>query len=238
MSTWSLSRHILPVIVLALIIPAASGWTLSSWSVNPSDSGLPPDKAVTASYTMYFDSWMTGTTFENDNSLTMYTDLVDPRWTVTRVEEMDGDKPLKEDLPVRQSQYVRLDGWSLSYSSKQFNVQVQLSGKTPLLNESGTITLVRLQEQTPDAKIVKSSTIEKKVQIIVPTTEPTPEETVPVTINMTPAEYIEITPETTTPAAPSVPSEKVTYSPGPGPALVAGALAGLVVIVRLAGRKK
>lgn len=238
MSTWSLSRHILPVLLLVLLVPTVSGWTLSSWSVNPPDSGLPPDKAVTAAYTMYFDSWMTGTTFENDNSLTMYTDLVDPRWTVTRVEEMEEDKPLKEDLPVRQSQYIRLDGWSLSYSSKHFNVQVQLSGKTPPLNESGTITLVRLQEQTPDAKVVKSSTIEKKVQIVVPTTEPIPEETVPVTINMTPAEYIEITPEPTAPPADAVPAAKVTYSPGPGPALVAGVLTGFVIMVRLAGRKK
>lgn len=223
------------LLFLALVlVPGVSAWTLKSMSINPAVTELPPGTSVTAAYTLQFDSWMSGTTFEKDNSLLMYTDLTSPQWVMKKVEAMDGQDPVTEEIPVRQASQVRLDGWSLSYARKQFDLTVQLTGKTPALNQSATITVVKLQEMAPGAKTVPGSLIKKEILLLVPTPIPTntPAE---VTVNMTPAEIIEVT---LVPAALATPAKKVTYSPGPEPLLVAGILAGLAGIAAAAKRKE
>lgn len=220
------------VIVLAFI-PGVSGWALQNWSVTPAGAELPPGTPVTASYSLYFNSWATGSTFEKDNSLIMYTELADPHWSATKVEPMDDQPDIIEQVPVRQAGQVRFDGWVLSYSRKDFYLNVQLTGKTPALNQTTTIPVVKLQEMTAGAKPISSSVVKKEVVVIVPTQTPvyTP---VVITLNTTPAEIIEVTPE---PALPSTPVKKVTYSPGPDYLLVTGLLAALAMVVAVAKRK-
>lgn len=228
-----LSRLALLIIVALVLVPGVSGWTLRSMSITPAGTELPPGTSVTAVYTLQFNSWMSGTTFDKDNSLVMYTDLTSPQWVVKKIEPMDGQPPITEEIPVRQSSQVRLDGWSLSYSRKQFDLTVQLTGKTPSLNQSANISVIKLQEMAPGAKPIAASLIKKETYIVIPTPVPTytPAE---VTINMTPAEVIEITP---VPAAIATLTPRVTYSPGPEPLLVAGMLAGLAGIVALVRKK-
>ena len=238
MRTWFLFRSILFLTLICLVTPAASAWTLNNWKASPSGAALPPGTEVSQEYSIGFDSWMTGTTFENDNSLTMYTDLSNPHWTVTKREEMDGQDPIVEEIPVKQGSQVKLEGWALTYSRKQFTLLVKLTGKTPALNQTATISLIRLQEVEPGAKVIKSSIIKKEVQVVVPTPEPTIVETIPVTINMTPAEFIEITAEPTVPATAESPAGRQTYAPGPDPVSIAALLAGLVLVVRMGGRKE
>ncbi|NMB78911.1 MAG: hypothetical protein GYA23_07420 [Methanomicrobiales archaeon] len=227
------------VLVMALVIltPAVSGWTMSEWKVTPAGSEMPPGTEVAASCKLHFDSWMTGSTFDNDNSLIMYTDLSNPRWTVTRVEPMENQPAIVEQIPVRQGMQVRLDGWSLSYSSKQFDVEVKLTGTTPALNQSASILLMKLQENGPDAQPVKSSVVRKEVMVVVPTVVPTQPPVTEVTVNLTPAEYIEITPEPT-PVQPPAPARRATYTPGPEAILICAALAGLVLVSGAAGRRQ
>ena len=212
-----------------LTVPAVSGWTMESWSVVPSGTELLPGTQVEAEYSMYFDSWMTGTTFEPDNTLTMFTELEDPAWTVEKVETLEEQEPIVETIPVRQSKQVGLDGWTLSYSSKRFTVVVGLSGTVPERAQTSTVTILRLQELDPDAKTVPGTLIKKEVQVIVPTTVATTVTTPAVTVNLTPSEFIEITPEAqaVTPAA--VAPAKTTYSPGPDAVLILGTLAALAL---------
>jgi hypothetical protein len=228
-----LFRLALLLYLVLVLVPGGSGWTIRSMSITPAVTELPPGTSVTAAYTLQFDSWMSGTTFDKDNSLLMYTDLTSPQWVVKKVEAMDGQPPVTEEIPVRQAAQVRLDGWSLSYSRKQFDLTVQLTGKTPALNQSANISVIKLQEMAPGSKTVAGSLTRKEIHILVPTPLPTytPAE---VTINMTPAEIIEVTP---IPEALATPAKKVTYSPGPEPLLVAGILAGLAVIAAASKRK-
>lgn len=224
----------LALLVLASI-PGACGWTLQNWTVTPAGPELPPGTPVTAAYSIHFDSWMTGSTFDKDNSLNMYTDLASPQWVVTKIEPMDDQPAIIEQVPVRQAAQVRLDGWTLSYVRKRFDISVQLTGKTPALNQSGTISVVKLQEMTPGAKPLAGSLVRKEMLVVIPTPEQTP---VPaaVTINMTPAEIIEVTPEITVPVSPAGPTRKATYSPGPGPLVIAGMLAVLAGITAIRKR--
>jgi hypothetical protein len=214
--------------LLLIFIPGVSGWTLQNWSVTPAGKELLPGTAVAAGYSLHFDSWMTGSTFDKDNSLTMNTDLVNPQWVVRKIETMDDQPPIIEPMPVRQSSQVKIDGWSLSYVRKRFDISVELTGKIPDRSQSGTISIVRIQDVSSGAKPVAGTLVKKEVQVVAITPEPTP---VPaeITINLTPAEIIEVTSEVT-PATTSVPTKKVTYSPGPEPLLVTGLLSMIICI--------
>lgn len=225
------------VLLVLLTVPGVSGWTLQSWSQNPASAELPPGTPVTAEYSLYFDSWMTGSTFENDNSLVMYTGLVNPQWVITKVEPMDDQPAIVEQVPVRQGMQVRLDGWTLSYSRKQFSLNVQLTGTIPAQDQSGTISVVKLQEVDGSAKPVAGTLIKKDVLVFVATPEPSPAPA-EVTINMTPAEVIVITTGQKAPATGLSPTKRTTYSPGPEPVLVAGVFAGLLCLAAVSRRRR
>lgn len=224
------------VLACLLIVPCVSAWTFSGWTGPAGTDTLRPGDPVKAGYTMSFSSYDTGTTFESDDSVVMYTDLADPKWVVIKTETVN-DQPSTSTLVTRQATQVRLDGWSLSFSRKQFYLTVSLAGTVPQLNQSREITLLRLQELDPQAKTVAGTLTKKTGHVAVPTPEPTPEPTV------IPEETVlVITPEQTTvpatPAIPVAPSRKQTYSPGPDPLLVCSLLAGLVLALGIIRRRK
>jgi hypothetical protein len=230
----NLFRSCILLLVMLGGVTTVSAWTLQGWSATVRDSPAQPGTPVSLSYAISFDSWMTGTTFDAQNSLVMYTDLANPQWTVAKTETMDDSTQIVTPISVRQSMQVRLDGWSLSFSRKQFDLTVQLSGTVPALNQSQNISLVRVQEMDPDAKMVSGSQVRKEIPVYVPapatiatTPEPAPQDTI-----------IDVTMEPTAPAVstgttgpvPVTPTRRTTYSPGPDPLLICGMLAGLVVL--------
>jgi len=177
---------------------------------------------------MSFSSFDTGKTFDPDNSLVMYTDLADPHWVVVKTEEVN-EEPLSMRLVDRQSAQVRLDGWDLSFSKKQFTVDVALTGTVPDFDQTGEIVVLRLQELDPEAKTVYGKLIKKTAMVVVPTPVPT---AVPTTA---PEEVVlEITPvPTENPVTKATPVKKQTYAPGPDPLLVCTMLAGGIIIAGL-----
>jgi hypothetical protein len=225
-------RISLIVLAVTFIVPYASAWAFSGWSGPASTAALNPGDPVSAGYTVSFSSYDTGSTFASDNSLVMYTDLSNPLWVATETETVN-DAPLTTDLASRQAAQLRLDGWSLSFSRKQFYITVKLTGTVPLLNQSQEITLLRLQEMDPNANLVKGTQIKKVAQISVPTPEPTAEPTV-----IAEETIVEITSEPLTTVTTVAPTKKRTYSPGPDPLLVCGMLAGLVMVTGCAGRRR
>jgi hypothetical protein len=236
MSTRTLMlRFAFLAILLLLSLPAVSGWTFTNYSATPTGSEITPGTPVKVGFGVHFDSWDSGSTFDKDNSLMLSTDLSNALWTVKKIETIDETQPpVTETLMTRQGAQAKIDGWSLSYVRKRFDISVDLTGTAPALNQSGTITIVKVQEKAPGSKSV-GSFITKEKTLSVPTPVPmAPSETV----TMTPEQVIIVTPETTTQAIPVTPTTKVTYSPGPSPVLVAGLLAGLVILARYAGRNE
>ncbi|MDD1703428.1 MAG: hypothetical protein LUQ31_10655 [Methanoregula sp.] len=216
-------RSGLIALALILFILPVSAWSFSNWAGPANAAELQPGSSVSAGYTMSFSSYDTGSTFDKDDSIVMYTDLSNPQWLVTMTETQN-DEPLTSQLANRQAAQIRLDGWSLSFSRKQFTVNVKLTGTVPALNQSGEILILRLQEQDSGAKTVSGSLVKKTALVIVPTPEPT---IVPAT-QQEPETVIEITPEPVTTVTTSIPTKKQTYAPGPDPLMVCGVLAGLI----------
>jgi len=228
----NLFRACLLLLAVLCGVATVSAWTFQNWSVIPPTTPVQPGTPVSLHYDIHFDSYMTGSTFESSDSLVMYTELANPHWTLATTEILDDGTPIVTSLPDRQSMQARLDGWSLSFVRKRFDLNVQLSGNAPLLNQSQTITLVRVQEMDPDAKPVSGALVKKTLPIAVQAPD-----TTATTLLPTPADtVIEVTMQqaatTATPVpGPVAPTRKQTYSPGPDPVLVCGMLAGLVMLL-------
>lgn len=222
------SRCALVALVFFLIVMPVSAWTFAGWTGPSPGAELQPGSKVSAGYSMSFSSFDTGKTFDPDNSLVMYTDLADPHWVVVKTEEVN-EEPLSMRLVDRQSAQVRLDGWDLSFSKKQFTVDVALTGTVPDFDQTGEIVVLRLQELDPEAKTVYGKLIKKTAMVVVPTPVPT---AVPTTA---PEEVVlEITPvPTENPVTKATPVKKQTYAPGPDPLLVCTMLAGGIIIAGL-----
>jgi hypothetical protein len=225
----NLFRCCILLLVVLYGVTAVSAWTFQNWSATVQTFPAQPGTPVSLHYDIHFDSWMTGTTFDSSDSLVLFTDLANPQWTLTTTETMDDGSQIVTPMPVRQSMQVRLDGWSLSFARKRFDLNVQLNGKVPALNQSQNITLARVQELDPNAKGVYGALVKKDlpvyVQAPVPvatTLVPAPQDTV-IDVTMQPV-------ETTAPQA-IAPTKKQTYSSGPDPLLVCGTLACLVVLL-------
>lgn len=222
------SRCALAALVFFLIVMPVSAWTFSGWTGPSPGAELQPGSKVSAGYSMSFSSFDTGKTFDSDNSLVMYTDLSDPHWVVVKTEDVN-EEPLTTQLADRQSVQVRLDGWDLSFTRKQFTVDVALTGTVPDFDQTGEIVVLRLQELDPEAKTVYGKLVKKTAMVVVPTPVLTavattvPEEVV-----------LEITPvPTENPVTKISPTKKQTYAPGPDPLLVCTMLAGGIIIAGL-----
>jgi hypothetical protein len=228
----NLFRTCLLLLAVLCGVTTASAWTFVNWSATPQASQIQPGTAVSLHYDIHFDSWMTGSTFDSSDSLVMVTDLANPQWTLATTEIMDDGTPIVTSLPDRQSTQVRLDGWLLSFVRKRFDLNVQLNGNVPALNQSANITLVRVQEMDPKAKLVYGTQLKKELPVYVQTPEPTATTPAP----PAPADtVIDVTMQQAATAGTIVPNaitptRKQTYSPGPDPVLVCGMLAGLVVV--------
>lgn len=218
-------RFFLAALVFFLIVMPVSAWTFAGWTGPSPGAELQPGSQVRAGYSLSFSSFETGKTFASDNSLVMYTDLADPHWVVVKTEEVNED-PLTTGLADRQSAQVRLDGWDLSFTRKQFTVDVALTGTVPDYDQTGEVVILRLQELDPEAKTVYGKLIKKTAMVVVPTPVPT---LVPTTA---PEEVVqEITPiPTENPVTKASPTKKQTYAPGPDPLLLCTMLAGGIII--------
>ena len=218
-------RFTLAALVFFLIIMPVSAWTFAGWTGPSEGAELQPGSKVSAGYSMSFSSYDTGKTFDSDNSLVMFTDLSDPHWVVAKTEEVN-EEPLTTRLADRQSAQVRLDGWDLSFSKKQFTVDVALTGTVPDFDQTGEIVVLRLQELDPEAKTEYGKLVKKTAMVVVPTPVPT------AVLTAAPEEIVlEITPvPTENPVTKASPTKKTTYAPGPDTLLVCTVLAGSLFI--------
>jgi hypothetical protein len=216
---------VLLLLALFFCIPEVYGWTFQNWTVMPGQRDLPYDTPVTAQFTLHFDSYMTGSTFGAKDTLSLSTDLSTPHWSIIKTDLMEDQPPVISTIPVNPKSLVRLDGWSLSYSRKRFDLTVTLSGTVPAPDPSGRILLVLVQEQDENGKPLTAGSVKKELSMTVTKTEQTPPGIV--TVSDTP---VVVKKEPSAHPSPEAPPPKQTYSPGPGPLLICCLLALLMYI--------
>jgi len=219
-----------PVLVfflLLVLVQGVSAWAVQDLVIKPGAGPIPPQTPVTVSYTVSFDSWMTGETFPSQNSLDMYTDLENAQWVVTKTDLEEDRPPVTSPFLTKSGVRARIDGWSLSYGRTKFELNVQLKGVAPAVNQTQDKTIIRVQEWASDGQPITATSFSRKYQIKIPT--PTPR-TSPHIQMQTPAETA---PTRNTPQTPVTPTKKQTYSVGPEPLLIFGMLAVPAIVTAM-----
>jgi hypothetical protein len=220
-------RCILGVLLLLMLMQGVSGWTVRNMSVTPGQEPVVPQAPVRVTYSVHFDSFLTGLTFPSKNTLDMYTDLANAQWVVTKTEIAEEQPPVTTPIVEKKGPRVRIDGWILSYARKQFDLNVLLQGVAADVQQPQDTTIIRVSEYTADGKPLSDTSISKKYLIYVPT--PTPE-TPTHALTQTPADIIRTQNTVVTMVTPT---RKQTYTPGPGPLVICGMLSFIVIIIAM-----
>ena len=222
------------VVLLCVAAPAVSAWSVTDITVKPSAGPLAPGTAVTVSFTVRFDAWADGETFDSAHSLDIYTELDNARWSATLVDSDPGDGggPVATTLEPRQAIRYSVDGSTLGGGSERLDLTVRLTGTAP--DAAGTQDKVAFRIRELDADSDEVSGAIHLVKFTVAGTAPVETKTARTTATSRAATTL---PATAAPDAVTTPAAKQTYSPGPGPVAIAGALA-LAGTALSAGKRK
>ena len=152
-------------IVLFLIvgIQIAAGVTVLNPVINPTGD-LTAGTNVSVSFKI--DMTPSGSdTFPKGDTLQIFTDLNNAKWTVTMIR--DG---VEHPVPQEFGRSVYLSGWVLSYpASVQESLRVSLEGSVPSVTRSMNRTIVLVQELDGNNAVIPASIVTRERLIINPT---------------------------------------------------------------------
>lgn len=157
----SLGLGIVLFIIIGIQITAAV--TVSNPVINPTGD-LTAGANVSTSFRV--DMTPSGTdTFPKDNTLQIFTDLNNAKWTVTMIK--DG---VEQPVPQEFGRSVYLSGWVLSYpSSIKQSLRISLEGSVPSVTKSMNKTVVLVQELDGNNAVIPASIITRERLIVNPT---------------------------------------------------------------------
>ena len=142
--------------ILLFCISAASAFSVSSVSIDPSGS-LIPGTPVTVSYKIENSG-----VFPSGDDLQFYTDLESPKWTYTII--VNGVENLR---PSTGGKTLTIVGFELSYkTSDTVAVRATLEGKTPSVTETTDKTIVRIQEMDAQGRPITATKVERIAKVI------------------------------------------------------------------------
>ena len=141
--------------ILLFCISAASAFSVSSVSIDPSGS-LVPATPVTVSFKLDASGFSSG------DDLQMYTDLENPQWTYTII--VNGVENVR---PVMGGRTLTITGFELTYkTTDEVSLRATLEGKAPAVTATGDKTIIRIQEIGTNGVAIASTKVEKTAQVI------------------------------------------------------------------------
>ena len=148
-------------ILLALCVPTAWAFSISSVTITPSGS-LTPGTPVTVAFTVNFASSGTDT-FPSTDTLQLMTNLVKPQWSSTMY--LNGN-PTPQ--PMAGGQTLQLSGWQLDYpaSGYQEYIMFTLEGTAPTVTSTGNQTLLDIVELDTNANPLPGSEVTYSTLVI------------------------------------------------------------------------
>ncbi len=162
-----LKWYLCVLILLIIIIQSVSGAiSVRNMVVNPSGdliSGQVPPKQVSVSYAVNFipDG---GMTFSSSNTLDMFTDLENARWSYSTVLDGNANPPLTDN-----GNSVDINGWVLSYPSRRdLTILVNLTGEVPAVSATGKKTLVKVGVYNGGNEVYPGSAVIREANVILP----------------------------------------------------------------------
>ena len=126
-------------------------------------SGQNPPKQVSVSFKVIFIP-EAGVTFSDSNSLDMFTDLENARWSYSIVLDDIANPPL-----TNTGKSTEINGWILSYPSRRnLAVLVNMTGEVPTVSTTGKKTLVKVGVYNGVNEVYPGSAVIREANIILP----------------------------------------------------------------------
>ena len=159
-----LQRLSLGIVLLLIIgIQIVAAVTVSNPVINPTGD-LTAGANVSTSFKI--DMTPSGSdTFPKANTLQIFTDLNNAKWTVTMIR--DG---VEHPIPQEFGRSVYLSGWILSYPSTiQESLRISLEGTVPSVTKSMNKTIVLVQELDGNNAVIPATIVTNQRLIVNPT---------------------------------------------------------------------
>lgn len=152
---------ILAVVALFFCIPAVSAFTVEGMTIEPSGS-LTPGSQVSVSFKIGFSA-SSDETFPMNSDLVLTTDLKDPKWTYTIVQ--NGIDNAQDSTGGKT---LEISGFILSYPSKDMELVVRttLEGTAPSVDATTEKTILNVKEVDSNGNTVASSVVNKVALVI------------------------------------------------------------------------
>ena len=162
-----LTWYLCMLILLILVTPSVSGAiNVRNMVVSPSGdlvSGQVPPKQVSVSFAVNFVP-EGGMTFSSGNTLDMFTDLENARWSYSTVLDGNANPPLTDN-----GNSVDINGWVLSYPSRRdLAVLVNLTGEVPVVSATGKKTLVKVGVYNGGNEVYPGTAVIREANVILP----------------------------------------------------------------------
>ncbi|PKL65410.1 MAG: hypothetical protein CVV32_02795 [Methanomicrobiales archaeon HGW-Methanomicrobiales-3] len=161
------SRYLPAVVLLLLLIPCASAFTVSPVTITPSGV-LNPNDPVEVSCTVYAAS---GVAFPSYDDLQFVTELDDPVWYYTVV--VNGVENVR---PSERGKILTISGFELNYLNKdEVIVKMVLKAHVPATAAPGANKMMmKIQELDARSNVLPYSVVQVDHLIGLPTPTPTP----------------------------------------------------------------
>ncbi|MDP3397156.1 MAG: hypothetical protein Q8S57_10900 [Methanoregula sp.] len=141
--------------ILLFCISAASAFSVTSVSIDPSGS-LIPGSPVTVSYKVDASGFSSG------NDLQFFTELESPKWTYTI--SVNGIDNLR---PSMGGKTLTISGFELAYKTGDIvDLRTTLEGKAPTVTQTADKIIVRIQEMGTNGAPIAATKVERTAKVI------------------------------------------------------------------------
>ena len=137
-------KILLTSLILICCIPFVSAYMINNVNIDPAGA-LTPGQRVSVTYGVSFPL-TNGKTFESADTLDMYTDLANAKWSIVKIETYEGVPPIETPLGNYGGPRAQVGGWILSYPDRELAIRVTLDGVAPDVDTTQNKTIIKISE--------------------------------------------------------------------------------------------
>ncbi|MGV8129139.1 MAG: hypothetical protein ACP5NN_04525 [Methanolinea sp.] len=161
-----MNRYSKCFLVLALvclfIIQGVAAFTVGNIAISPSSDLISGQTQVRSTFVINFPS-TGGYTFDDENTLQLFTEMSNPTWTYARVQ--DG---IENPTVTQVGQNFNIHGFELSYKKAELSMKVTLEAVAPTVANSEEKIVFAVRELNAAGAKIASSEVSRKKLVVNP----------------------------------------------------------------------
>lgn len=153
-------RYCVVLALVCLFIQGVAAFSVGNIAISPSSDLISGQTQVRTTFVINFPT-SGGSTFDDANTLQLFTEMSNPTWTYARVQ--DG---IENPTVTQVGQNVNIHGFELSYKKAELSMKVTLEAVAPTVAKSEEKIVIAVRElNAAGAKISSSEVVRKKMVI-------------------------------------------------------------------------